>query len=94
MALLIHVQDGAKPGNITRTQDISVALISDDFYGCKMRFLSPLSEGLPPFNPEMGPAAQFSEPRYVVLKITESEAGSPQFDKPGFYLVEGVDPGW
>ena len=94
MAILIHVKDGAKPGNITRTQDVSLAFVTDEFYGYKMKFLSPLSEGLPPFNPEMGPAAQVSDPRYVVLKITESDAGSPPFDKPGYYLVEGADPGW
>ena len=94
MAILIHVKDGAKPRNYTRTQDVSLAFISDEFYGFKMKFLSSLSEGLPAFNEEMGPAAQFTDPRYVVLKITESEAGSPEFAKPGYYLVEGADPGW
>ena len=94
MAILIHMRGGAPPNNITRTQDVSLDFISDEFYGSKMRFLSPLSEGLPPFNAEEGPADQESEPRYVVLKITEVEAGSPEFKESGYYVVEGAQPGW
>ena len=94
MALLIHMRDGTSPKNFTRTQDVSLEYISEEFYGDKKRFLSPLSEGLPTFNAEMGPADQDSEPRYVVLKITEDEAGSPEFEKSGYYVVEGASLGW
>jgi hypothetical protein len=92
MAILYHMRDGAPPKNFTRTQDVSLEFISEEFYGDKKRFLGPISEGLPPFNAEAGPADQNSEARYVVLKISESEAGSPEFAKPGYYLVVGAYP--
>ena len=94
MAIMYYVKDGAPPGNVTRSQDVSLKFVIDEFYGSKKRFLSPLSEGLPPFNGEVGPANQDSEPRYVVLKITERETGPPEFNKPGYYVVEGALPGW
>ena len=94
MAILYHMRDGTPPNNLTRTQDVSLEFIRDDFYGWKKRFLSPLSKGRPTFNAEMGPANQVSEPRYVVLKITEGEAGSAEFEKSGYYVVEGAQPGW
>jgi len=94
MAIMYHMRDGTPPNNFTRTQDVSLEFLSVEFYGNKMRFLCPLSEGRPAFNAEMGPADQDSEPRYVVLKITENEAGSPEFGKSGYYVVEGAQPGW
>ena len=92
MAIMYHMRDGAPPNNFTRTQDVSLEFIIDEYYGSKMRFLSPLSKGRPTFHAEMGPADQASEPRYVVLKITEGEAGSPEFEKSGYYVVEGAQP--
>ena len=94
MAIMYHMRDGAPPKNFTLTQDVSLEFLSVEFYGSKMRFLGPISNGLPPFNAERGPADQDSDPRYVVLKITEREAGSPEFEKSGYYLVEGAQLGW
>ena len=56
MPIMYYLRDGSPPGNVTRSQDVSLKYVMDLFYGCKKRFLSPLSEGLPPLNPEMGPA--------------------------------------
>ena len=94
MAIMYYMKDGAPPGNVTRSQDVSMKFVEEEFYGSKMRFLSPLSEVPAPFNAEAGPADQDSEPIYVVLKITENEVGTPDFEKPGYYLVEGELPGW
>ena len=92
MAILLYVKDGKSPGNITRTQDVSLQFVKDEYFGCKKRFLASPEEGLPPFNPEIGTASEDSDPCYVVLKIIEEEAGSPEFNRPGYYLVEGVTP--
>ena len=94
MAIMYYVKDGAPPGNVTRSQDVSLKFVIDEFYGSKKRFLSPLSEGLPPFNAEEGPANQDTEPIHVVIKITDMEAGSPEFEKSGYYVVENALPEW
>lgn len=92
MATMYYIRDGTPPNNITHTEEISLDFIKDHFEDVDKKFLSALSNEPPVFNASEGAANQYSEPRYVVLKIFEKEIDSSEFDRSGFYVLENVSP--
>lgn len=92
MPTIYHLRDGAPPNNVTNVYEVDTEFIKENFETAKLKYLVSLTNKLPVFNIENGPANQYSAPKYIILEIHPKDVESLAIEMSGFYIVDGVSP--